>query len=71
MRGACSTHFSNAACERMWKVEASSVVTEAERGCLSIIDISPKKSPGPRIFRMISRPSSSPMKTFTLPDWIM
>jgi hypothetical protein len=26
---------------------------------------------GPRIFRMISRPSSSPMNTFTLPDWIM
>ena len=31
----------------------------------------PKKAPGPRIFRMISRPSSSPMNTFTLPDWIM
>ena len=47
------------------------VGTEAERGCLAIIDISPKKAPGLRIFRMSSRPSSSPMKTCTLPAWIM
>ena len=48
MRGACSTQRSNAACVSTRKSDGSIVVTDAERGCLSIIDISPKKSPGPQ-----------------------
>ena len=36
MRGACSTQRSNATCVSTRNVEASSVVTEAERGLLYI-----------------------------------
>ena len=48
----------------------SVATTVAERGSLSSSAISPKKSPGPSIERMISFPSGEIIVTFTWPSLI-
>ncbi len=46
---------------------SSTAMAVAERGSLSRRAISPKKSPGPRTLRMISRPSSPRIVTLIRP----
>jgi hypothetical protein len=48
----------------------SVATTVAERGSSSSSAISPKKSPGPSSFRMISFPSGEIIVTFTCPSRI-
>jgi len=51
--------------EHLDKTEASVAMTVAERGSSSSSAISPKKSPGPSMERMISFPSGEIIVTFT------
>ena len=50
---------------------SSTAIAVAERGSLSSSAISPKKSPGPSMERMISRPSSPRIVTLIRPSRIM
>ena len=50
---------------------SSTAIAVAERGSLSRSAISPKKSPGPSMLRMISRPSSPRIVTLIRPSTIM